>query len=93
MTSAQPIAEVEIYFSAFCPFCRRAKALLDRKQVPYTLYDVDQQPRLRQEMTQRSRRTSVPQIFINQQSIGGCDDVHALDRSGRLDALLSVAPH
>ncbi len=85
-------AHVEIYFSSWCPFCRWAKALLDRKQIEYTLYNVDQDANRRQEMTQRSQRTSVPQIFIDQQSIGGFDDLSNLDRSGQLDQLLTGTP-
>ncbi len=87
-------ADMEVYFSTFCPFCRWAKALLDRKQIEYTLYNIDQDPSRRREMTQRSQRTSVPQIFIDQQPIGGFDELSTLDRSGQLDQLLTgTTPH
>lgn len=90
MTAA---AKVEVYASEFCPFCRWSRALLDRKQVAYTLHDVDREPKLRQEMARRSQRTSVPQIFIDDQPIGGFDELSALDQSGRLDELLSGTTH
>lgn len=85
------MAQVEIYASAFCPFCRWARALLDRKRVDYTLYDVDREPGLRREMQTRSQRRTVPQIFIDGQPIGGYDELSQLDRSGRLDTLLDAS--
>ncbi|MDX1605980.1 MAG: glutaredoxin 3 [Candidatus Competibacterales bacterium] len=85
------MAQVEIYASAFCPFCRWARALLDRKRVDYTLYDVDREPGLRREMQTRSQRHTVPQIFIDGQPIGGYDELSQLDRSGRLDTLLDAS--
>lgn len=83
-------AKVEVYASAYCPYSRWARALLDRKRVEYTLHDVDGISALRREMTQRSQRTSVPQIFIDGRAIGGFDELSALDRSGQLDELLNA---
>jgi len=80
---------VEIYTWSSCPFCIRAKALLDKKQVKYTEYCIDGDETARQEMSVRANgRRSVPQIFINEQHIGGCDDIHALESQGKLDSLL-----
>lgn len=84
-------AKVEIYTTRSCPFCIAAKSLLDRKGVAYDETDVGADPGLRSAMTQRSGgRRTVPQIFIDGQGIGGCDDLHALDRSGKLDPLLGL---
>jgi glutaredoxin 3 len=82
-------ANVEIYTWSRCPFCIRAKGLLDRKGVEYTEYCIDGDEDAREQMSQRANgRRSVPQIFINDRHIGGCDDIHALDASGGLDPLL-----
>ena len=85
------MAKVEIYTWRACPFCVRAKALLDRKGVDYTEYAIDGDERAREAMAQRtgSGRRSVPQVFIDGQHVGGCDDLHALERGGRLDPLLA----
>lgn len=81
---------VEIYTWRTCPFCVRAKQLLDRKGVAYTEHSVDGDEPARDAMAARGNgRRSVPQIFIADQHIGGCDELHALDRAGKLDALLS----
>ncbi|NDJ19349.1 glutaredoxin 3 [Myxacorys almedinensis] len=83
---------VEIYTWSTCPFCIRAKALLDRKGVDYTEHNLDGDESGRMKMAERSDgQRSVPQIFINDQHIGGCDEVHALDRAGKLDALLQAS--
>ncbi len=82
------MTDVTIYLTRWCPFCTRAVALLDSKQVEYTAIDVDADPALRQEMMQRSNRRTVPQIFIGQTHVGGCDDLFALERQGQLDSLL-----
>jgi len=82
--------KIEIYSSQWCPFCVRAKMLLDSKQVEYTEIDVDQQPQQRALMTERTQRTSVPQIFVGSTHVGGCDELYALERQGQLDALLSA---
>ena len=82
-------ANVEIYTWSSCPFCIRAKALLKKKGVEFTEYCIDGDEEARAKMSDRANgRTSVPQIFINDQHIGGCDDIYALDRSGGLDPLL-----
>jgi len=81
---------VEIYTWRTCPFCVRAKQLLDRKGVAYTEHSVDGDEPARDAMAARGNgRRSVPQIFIADQHIGGCDELHALERAGKLDALLS----
>lgn len=81
---------VEIYTKSLCPFCIRAKALLDRKQVPYVEYEISFDQGLQQEMIQRAKRMTVPQIFIEGKHIGGSDDLVRLERSGELDELLSL---
>ena len=85
-------ANVEIYTWSTCPFCIRAKALLDRKGVEYTEYCIDGDEPARSKMSQRANgRRSVPQIFINDQHIGGCDDMTALNAQGKLDTLLQAS--
>lgn len=82
---------VTIYTTSWCPYCKAAKSLLTRKGVAFTEIDVDGKPELRQDMTARaSGRTSVPQIFIGAQHVGGSDDIHALDARGELDKLLAA---
>jgi glutaredoxin 3 len=82
-------ANVEIYTWSRCPFCIRAKALLDDKGVEYTEYCLDGDESGRIKMSERANgRMSVPQIFIDDKHIGGCDDIHALDAKGGLDPLL-----
>jgi glutaredoxin 3 len=86
-------AKVEIYSSPFCGYCARAKSLLGRKNVDYTEYDVLADSSKRDEMVERAGgRTSVPQIFINDKHVGGSDELHELEREGRLDPLISAAP-
>ena len=82
---------VTIYLTQWCPYCNRAQALLRDKGVVYTAIDIEAEPARRTEMRQRSGRTSVPQIFIGEQHIGGCDDLMALDAAGELDPLLRSA--
>lgn len=83
------MAHVKIYSSDYCPFCSRAKALLQQRGVTdYEEIVVDGRPEVRAQMTQLTGRTSVPQIFVGQTHVGGCDDLHALDRQGGLEALL-----
>lgn len=83
------MARIIIYSTAYCPFCVRAKALLDTKGAAYEEIRVDLQPLLRREMMERSGgRSSVPQIFIGDIHVGGCDELMALERQGRLDPLL-----
>jgi len=84
------VPTIEIYTKAFCPYCSRAKALLEAKGVQYREISVDFGGELREQMIQRARgRTTVPQIFIREHHVGGCDDLFALDRTGRLDDLIS----
>jgi glutaredoxin 3 len=82
------MAHVVVYYTASCPYCIRARQLLDAKGVAYEGIRVDTNPALRQEMQQKSGRYTVPQIFINQQAIGGCTELYALENSGELDQLL-----
>jgi glutaredoxin 3 len=82
--------EILIYTSNLCPYCTMAKRLLDRKGVKYTELNVDSKPGLREEMMTRTKRRTVPQIYIGDYHVGGCDDLYALDRSNKLDPLLSV---
>ena len=85
------MSKVEIYSSMWCPFCHRAKQLLQSKGVGFEEFDVDANPALRNEMTQRSGgRQTVPQIFINDLHIGGSDELVALEREGRLSGMLQV---
>jgi glutaredoxin 3 len=86
------VAKVEIYTTMWCGFCARAKRLLDEKGVAYTEIDVTMDPEKREEMTRRAEgRRTVPQIFIDGRPIGGSDELYALEREGRLDALLERA--
>ena len=85
------MAQVEMYSTMFCPYCARARALFERKGVAYTEIDIIDESRRRDEMIKRAGgRTSVPQIFIDGEHIGGCDDMIALDRAGRLDPKLGL---
>ncbi len=81
--------KVEMYYSNSCPFCKRAKALLERKGVEPIIHDVGKDAALWDESKKRSGRTTVPQIFINDHHIGGCDDLMALDRKKELDQYLA----
>jgi len=81
---------IEIYSKSYCPFCHCAKALLDAKSVDYQEYELSSQPALEQEMRERSGRTSVPQVFINNHHIGGSDELADAQASGLLDELLSA---
>jgi glutaredoxin 3 len=83
--------QIEIYTQDWCPYCVRAKQVLDRKGATYTEIDAPGGSPAREEARNRAGGlTSVPQIFINGQHIGGCDDLLALDRSGQLDPLLAA---
>jgi glutaredoxin 3 len=83
------MAEVELYTTMFCPYCTRARVLLERKGVAYTEINIIEEPGRRDEMIRRAGgRTSVPQIFIDGEHIGGSDELVALDRAGQLDAKL-----
>ncbi|STX43550.1 glutaredoxin Grx [Legionella donaldsonii] len=82
------MAEVIMYSTVYCPYCMRARQLLESKGVSYTDIRIDDEPDKRDEMIAKSGRHTVPQIFINGQPIGGCDDMYALEHQGRLDELL-----
>jgi glutaredoxin 3 len=82
--------KVFIYSTRFCPFCLRAKSLLTSKGVEYTDIAVDRDMEKRKEMMKKSKQFTVPQIWIGDKHVGGCDELYALERKGRLDALLGV---
>ena len=85
------MAKVELYTTMYCPYCTRARALLQRKGIEFVDIDIAQMPERRDEMIRRADgRRTVPQIFINGEHVGGCDDLVALDRAGRLDAKLGI---
>lgn len=87
------MSRIQIYFKDWCPYSRRALALLKRKGVPFEAIDITHDAdTLEQEMRERSGRTSVPQVFIDGQHIGGYDDLAALDKAGGLDPLLFGDP-
>jgi glutaredoxin 3 len=82
---------VTVYSSDWCPYCQRAKGLLAQKQVSFSEINVDDDAKFREEMVARSSRRTVPQIFIGDKHVGGCDDLFALEQSGELDRLLQGA--
>jgi glutaredoxin 3 len=82
--------ETVIYLTSWCPYCTRAKQLLAQKGARWTEIDIDTEPQRRAEMIQRAGRSSVPQIFIGERHIGGCDDLYALEQAGTLNALLGL---
>lgn len=85
------MATVEIYTTPMCPYCMRAKRLLDRKGVAYSEVDLWQEPGRREEMLKRANgRRTVPQIFIDGRGVGGSDELHALEARGELDRLLGA---
>lgn len=85
-------AKVVVYSTLLCPFCHRAKALLRKKGVSFTEIDVGMDPDKRAEMLKRAHgRHTVPQIFIGDKHVGGCDDLHDLEDQGKLDLLLAEA--
>ena len=83
------MAKVEIYTTPFCGYCARAKGLLDSKGAAYEEMDVMMDEKKRSEMRERSKRSTVPQIFINGQYIGGSDELSELEQTGKLDSLLA----
>jgi glutaredoxin 3 len=86
------MAEVELYTTMYCPYCSRARALLQRKGVTFVDIDIAVEPARRAEMIRRAHgRRTVPQIFINGEHIGGCDDLVALERAGELDPKLGIS--
>jgi len=88
--SVMSSVKVEIYSTGLCGYCTRAKMLLDKKGVDYTEYRIDELPGKRAEMVQRSQRTTVPQIFINDHHVGGFDDLSELDMDDELDSMLGL---
>lgn len=83
--------KVDVYSTAWCPFCVRAKMLLQQKGVTFTDLDVERDPSLRQQMVDRAPGSrTVPQIFIDDYHVGGCDQLFALERQGELDSLLNL---
>jgi glutaredoxin 3 len=80
--------QVVLYTTDWCPYCARARCLLETKGVAYTEIDVDAVPGARDEMLARGGGDTVPQIFIDGRPVGGCDELHALDAAGRLDPLV-----
>lgn len=86
------MANITIYTKSWCPYCIRAKALLSSKGASFEEIDIEKHPEARATMIQRAGgRTTVPQIFIGDEHVGGNDDLHALDDSGKLDTLLGAA--
>lgn len=84
------MASVVIYTRQFCGYCSAAKKLLESKGVTFEEHDATHAPEVRQEMIARAGRNTFPQIFINDRHVGGCDDLHALERAGELDPLLAA---
>lgn len=84
------MSKVVIYTTQICPYCVRAKQLLKSKGVTYEEVDVSHDQAERLKLVQRTRQRTVPQIFIGEQHVGGCDELYALERAGRLDALLAT---
>ncbi|KTD05331.1 glutaredoxin 3 [Fluoribacter gormanii] len=82
------MAEIIMYSTGYCPYCVKARELLQQKHATFTDIRIDLQPELRDEMITKSGRRTVPQIFINGQHVGGCDDLYALEAQGKLDQLL-----
>ncbi len=83
--------KVEIYTQPWCPYCERAVSLLEQKGVAFQEIDAPHGTAQRREATARSGRTTMPQVFIDGHSIGGCDDLMALERAGKLDPMLAAA--
>jgi glutaredoxin 3 len=79
---------IVLYVSGWCPYCQRAQGLLANKGLAYQVIDVDEDAKSREEMIARSGRRSVPQVFIGDKHVGGCDDLFALEGSGELDRMI-----
>ena len=82
---------VTLYVADWCPYCQRAKGLLTQKNIDFSEINVDEDVKFRDEMIARSNRRTVPQIFLGDKHLGGCDDLYALDDSGELDRLIQGA--
>ena len=85
--AAEP--KIVVYLTDWCPYCVRARGLLEHKGAKFEIINIDERPEARAEMMARSGRRSVPQIFIGDTHVGGCDDLYALDAAGGLDPLLN----
>jgi len=85
------MTQVTIYTKPYCPYCIRAVSLLEQKGVAFDEVEAGFDPDKKREMMQRSGRTTFPQIFVGERHIGGCDEMMALEREGKLDALLQAA--
>ncbi|PIQ24976.1 glutaredoxin 3 [bacterium (Candidatus Blackallbacteria) CG17_big_fil_post_rev_8_21_14_2_50_48_46] len=85
-------AKVEVYSTTYCPYCRAAERLLTTKGIEFTLHDVTHDPDKRHWLVEATGMTTVPQVFINDQPVGGFTDLQALDRRGQLDPLLQADP-
>lgn len=90
-TIADMSVPVQVYVTSYCPYCVRAKSLLDRRQIPYETIDVTGDDEKRAWLVQASGRRTVPQIFIDGKPVGGSDDLHDLDRAGELMKLVGMA--
>lgn len=82
--------KIEIYTKSYCPYCQRAKELLRIKEVPFIEHDTTTNPLLEREMQERSGRTTVPEIFVDDVLLGGCDDLFELDEKDELNRLLGL---
>lgn len=82
--------EVVVYIKDYCPYCSKAKALLNKKKVPFREVDLENDPQRAEELFAKTGFRTVPQIFIGSDCIGGCDDLYALEASGELDAMLKA---
>jgi glutaredoxin 3 len=82
---------ITIYVTGWCPYCQRARGLLSQKGLAFTEIDVEDDVKLREEMVARSGRRTVPQVFIGDKHVGGCDDLFVLESSGELDRLTEGA--
>ncbi len=91
-TSSPWRADVVVYVTSYCPYCHRARALLDKKGVPHRVIDVERDDAKRTWLREVTGRHTVPQIFIDGRAVGGCDDLYALERSGELELLLRREP-
>ncbi|MDP3278544.1 MAG: glutaredoxin 3 [Deltaproteobacteria bacterium] len=84
------MAEVIVYTTDYCPYCTRAKGLLQRKKIDFVEINVSNDPGKRAWLVEATKRRTVPQIFINGKAIGGSDELHALERDGKLDAMIAA---
>lgn len=84
------MVNIVIYTTPICPYCVRAKNLLKQKGATWTEIDVSHDAEQRMALVERTRQRTVPQIFINDEHVGGCDELYALERAGRLDPLLAA---